>query len=253
MGIGWNGCRQVQPGGILRPDNYQLAALGILINDLSFSLHVPAYLLSCAWLFATLWPVACQAPLSMGFFKVRILEWVAISSSRASSWPRDRTHISCISCLTGEFFTSEPPGKPKVERGRWWGGGNSTHLTGSTWGLKVRICRTLRLEKHWVCPFLDKASTNSKGNKWIPLFLSPWLPSPALSEHLPPKTCISIVSSSSTSCCFLHKPSLSTRRRFTGFYEQEQNRDERPSFLTLRSFIHMSTDLSLNHSTVIAE
>ena len=143
----------------------------------------------------------------------------------------------------------------EAQGGAWEvvGGGNSTHLTGSMWGLKVRICRTLRLEKHWVCPFLDKASTNSKGNKWIPLFLSPWLPSPALSEHLPPKTCISIVSSSSTSCCFLHKPSLSTRRRFTGFYEQEQNRDERPSFLTLRSFIHMSTDLSLNHSTVIAE
>ena len=39
----------------------------------------------------------------------RILEWVAISSSRGSSQPRDRTQISCISCIAGGFFTIEPP------------------------------------------------------------------------------------------------------------------------------------------------
>ena len=38
-------------------------------------------------LFATLWTVAHQAPLSMEFF--RILEWVAISSCRGSSQPKD--------------------------------------------------------------------------------------------------------------------------------------------------------------------
>ena len=32
-----------------------------------------------------------------GAFQARILEWVAISSSRGSSGPRDRTRISCIS------------------------------------------------------------------------------------------------------------------------------------------------------------
>ena len=31
-----------------------------------------------------------------GILQARILEWVAISSSRGSSWPRDRTCISCI-------------------------------------------------------------------------------------------------------------------------------------------------------------
>ena len=31
-----------------------------------------------------------------GIPQVRILEWVAISSSTGSSWPRDRTHVSCI-------------------------------------------------------------------------------------------------------------------------------------------------------------
>ena len=31
----------------------------------------------------------------------KILEWVAISSSRGSSQPRAQTHISCISCIAG--------------------------------------------------------------------------------------------------------------------------------------------------------
>ena len=58
---------------------------------------------------ATPWTVAFQAPLSIGFPRQEILEWVAISFSRGSSSPRDQT---CISRLTGGFFTTEPPGKP---------------------------------------------------------------------------------------------------------------------------------------------
>ena len=60
---------------------------------------------------ATPWTVACQAPLSMGFW-TRILEWVAISSFKGSSQPQDGTHVSCISCIAGGFFTTEAPGKP---------------------------------------------------------------------------------------------------------------------------------------------
>ena len=46
------------------------------------------------------------------FSQARILEWVAISFFRGSSWPRDRTHVSYIGWLAGRFFTAEPPGKP---------------------------------------------------------------------------------------------------------------------------------------------
>ena len=53
--------------------------------------------LSCVWLFVTPWTVACQAPLSMGFFRQE-LEWVAFSFSRGSSQPRDQTQASCTSC-----------------------------------------------------------------------------------------------------------------------------------------------------------
>ena len=43
-------------------------------------------------------PKDCGLPRSSihGIFQVRVLEWVAISFSRRSSWPRDRTHISRI-------------------------------------------------------------------------------------------------------------------------------------------------------------
>ena len=34
-----------------------------------------------------------------GILQVRILEWVVISYSRGSCWPRDWTHISCVSCI----------------------------------------------------------------------------------------------------------------------------------------------------------
>ena len=47
-----------------------------------------------------------------GILQARILEWVAMPSSRASFWPRDQTHVSCVSCDAGKFFTAEPPGKP---------------------------------------------------------------------------------------------------------------------------------------------
>ena len=49
-------------------------------------------------------PVDCIPPGSSvhGILQARILEWVAISFSRGSSQPRDRTQVSCIA---GRHFT----------------------------------------------------------------------------------------------------------------------------------------------------
>ena len=54
--------------------------------------------LSHIWLFVT--PRACSlpGPSIQGIFQARIQEWVAISYSRGSSWPRDWTQVSCSSC-----------------------------------------------------------------------------------------------------------------------------------------------------------
>ena len=58
--------------------------------------------LSHVQLFVTPW-IACQAPLSLGILWARLLECVAIPSSRGSSQPRDQTQVSLIA---GKFFTS---------------------------------------------------------------------------------------------------------------------------------------------------
>ena len=49
-------------------------------------MHVLSHF-DCVRLFATLWTVAHQAPLSLGLLQARILEWVAMPSSKASSQP----------------------------------------------------------------------------------------------------------------------------------------------------------------------
>ena len=54
-----------------------------------------------------IWPVACQAPLSMEFS--RIPEWVASPFSIGSSWPRDKNQVSYIE---GRFFTAWATGNP---------------------------------------------------------------------------------------------------------------------------------------------
>ena len=55
---------------------------------------VEAHVLSCL----TLWDPMNYSPLSSsvrGIFQARILAWVAISFSRGSPWPKDRTYDSC--------------------------------------------------------------------------------------------------------------------------------------------------------------
>ena len=60
--------------------------------------------LSHVWLFVTLGTVAHQAPLSR-ILQARILEWAAMSFSRGFFLPRVWTHLSCVSCTVGRFFT----------------------------------------------------------------------------------------------------------------------------------------------------
>ena len=63
------------------------------------------------------WTSARQAPQSMGFSRQEYLEWVAMPSCKESSWPRDRTQVSCTA---GRCFTPEPPMKlmESTEKGK---------------------------------------------------------------------------------------------------------------------------------------
>ena len=49
-----------------------------------------------------LWPARLLCPWDI---QARILKWVAISSSRGSSQPRDQTHLTSLA-LAGRFFTT---------------------------------------------------------------------------------------------------------------------------------------------------
>ena len=59
-------------------------------------------MLSCVQLFVTLWIVAHQPPLSMGFSRQEYWIGVPFPSPGGSSWPRNRTHISHTA---SRFFT----------------------------------------------------------------------------------------------------------------------------------------------------
>ena len=49
---------------------------------------------SCIWLFVTLWTIACQAPLSMGFSRQEYWRGLLCPPPGESSQPRDLTHVS---------------------------------------------------------------------------------------------------------------------------------------------------------------
>ena len=78
------------------------------LRNLICSMNLPCYLpisfVNCACvkllshvrLFATLWTVARQAPLSMRFSRQEYWSGLPFPSPRGSSRPRDRTRVSCI-------------------------------------------------------------------------------------------------------------------------------------------------------------
>ena len=77
----------------------------------NFSCFYHVCILSHDWLCNT---IDCNLPGSSAqrIIPARTVQWVAISSSRGSSIPKDQTHVSCISsCTASRFFTTETSGK----------------------------------------------------------------------------------------------------------------------------------------------
>ena len=75
-----------------------------------------------------------------GIFQERILEWVVIYSSRGSSWPKNRTHISCVSCLGRQVLYQ------LCHLGSWW-------LPGHTWMIIIlQLDHQIKLSQLQTCP-----------------------------------------------------------------------------------------------------
>ena len=108
------------------------------------------------WLFVTLWTIAHQAP---ELFQARILERVAIPSSRGSSTPRNRTLISYDSCIVRQVLLPlAPPGKPPES-------GDSCQM--EPWPQKEMEPQILKLEL--------KCRAPSCGISWEPIWVNkPW-------------------------------------------------------------------------------
>ena len=93
--------RKVSSSEHLVHSDHSLHALNTVVTQggkVEGSCKKQAYMLSCfshVQLFATPWTVACGSS-AHGIIQGRILEWVAISSSKGSSRPRNRTHISSV-------------------------------------------------------------------------------------------------------------------------------------------------------------
>ena len=73
-------------------------------------------------------PTDCSPPGSSvhRIFRLRILAWTAISSSRGSSQPRDQTRLSCISSIDRQILyqlghQSEVKNKNVTKESRGWG------------------------------------------------------------------------------------------------------------------------------------
>ena len=127
-------------------------------SSVSWLMKTASCLYSVVWLFETPCTETLQAPLSMGF-QARILEWVAMPSSRGPSQPRDGTCISCVSCTTGGFFPAEPPGMP------WRLSG--VYFCSSDWELFMGFIQHHKgLMRPYEVPGTERHSVNLVGLDW---------------------------------------------------------------------------------------
>lgn len=70
---------------------------------------------SCPTLCEPMETVAHQAPLSMEFFRQEYCSWLPFSTPGSLPDPRIEPASFVSPVLVGRFFTTEPPGKPKIE------------------------------------------------------------------------------------------------------------------------------------------
>ena len=85
-------------------------------------------MLSCVRLFGTLWTVACQAPLSMGFSRQEYWSELPFPSPGDLANPGIEPTSLASPALAGRFFTTASPGKPYLSLLR----SNFSHLSCTT-------------------------------------------------------------------------------------------------------------------------
>ena len=85
--------------------------IGLFVGGFFVLNHMCAKSLQLCWTFCIPKDCSPQGSSVCGIFQARILEWVAIPSSRGSCQPRAQMCVSASQASAGGFFTTEPPGK----------------------------------------------------------------------------------------------------------------------------------------------
>ena len=100
---------EIQDGVVCKRGPVNIPWLQILwfqFYDYKFLLRVCLYAKSLQSCLSLCDPMDCSLPGSSvpGIHQAAILEWVAVPSSRGSSWPRDRTQVCKSPAAVGTFF-----------------------------------------------------------------------------------------------------------------------------------------------------
>ena len=105
--------------------------------------------------------LACQASLFIGILQTRILEWVAVPSSRGSSQPTDQTQISCIA---GGFLTvwATRSGFGQISKG----------TCSLKWNKSAKFANCL--QKETLSPFCNFLLSSVQSLSPVWLFATPW-------------------------------------------------------------------------------
>ena len=109
-GASFFSCWATEPWDPFSKLNYQFPQ----IQRLSSSNECMLNHFSCIWLFATLWNVDCQAPLSMGFFRQE--HWSGLPCSPPGIFPTQWLNLHLLRLLHWQVWSLPlaPPGKPLV-------------------------------------------------------------------------------------------------------------------------------------------
>ena len=121
-------------------------------------------------------PTDCIPPGSSvhGILQAKILEWVAMPSSRESSWPRDWTRIACVSCTEADFlWVQSHLGSPYT--GILWNSKKKVHyiVQQDRWTQKLCWVKEVKQTNRTQCmfPFIGKTKSNLSvfplGPRWL--------------------------------------------------------------------------------------
>ena len=115
---------------------WRAAVHGVTVLNMTEQLNWTELNWTCQWLMCAYWALHVCAQLLQscdpidyslpgfsvhGIFQTKLLEWVAISSSRVSSQPRDWTHVFCIFCIGRQILLPlNHLGSPWTFLKFWW-------------------------------------------------------------------------------------------------------------------------------------